>query len=158
MIRSSNKHLRERGFYIIGLLIVLAIIFILYGKQLLPDKQGPGALTYIDRSKGSACMVNRTTLGTTIAAWQISHPGQKPTIEAMAGSGSSVPNCPQGGTYSIGDDGTVYCSKHFPPPAAEPTPPAAPGMLPASGPGIGPGAPAPLAATPFPPPPTMPAE
>ena len=38
-------HLRvgnQRGFFLIGLVIVLLIIAILYGKQLFPNKKGPG--------------------------------------------------------------------------------------------------------------------
>lgn len=111
-LRASN----QRGFYLIGLLIVLLIIAVLYGKQLFPDKSGPGALTYIDRSKVAACSVDRSTLTTTITTWGMSHPGQAVTIENMRNSGTNIPTCPEGGTYEIGPDNVVYCSKHFPRP------------------------------------------
>ena len=109
----------------IALLIVLVIIAILYGSQMgwrgTPD---PGTAQYsIERSQDAACTANRSVMATSIMAWSVSHPGEKPTIEAMRASGASVPRCPKGGVYTIGEDGrTVYCSLHDPDPSVTPTP------------------------------------
>jgi hypothetical protein len=40
-------------------------------------------------------------------------------------TGTSLPNCPEGGTYEFGADGTIYCTKHFPKPPEAATPAAA---------------------------------
>ena len=124
MFRPASPTTRRRGFYLIGVLIVLAIILVLYGKQLAGDKSEgiSSAQTKIDRSKEVACSVNRQMIVTGMTAWQISHPGEQPTIEGLRSAGVTVPNCPQGGTYSIGPKGDVWCSIHNPPPGATPEP------------------------------------
>jgi competence protein ComGC len=131
MIRTSTH--AQRGYYLIGLLIVLVILFILYGNQLLPDKTtGKSQATYsIDKAKDSSCLLNRTTMNTQLTTWAMSHPGQKPTIETLQQSGISIPICPAHGVYSFGDDGTIYCSVHYPMPTPAGAVPGA-GMIPSA--------------------------
>jgi len=108
----------QRGFYLLGLLLVLAIIFIVYGDRLFPDRN-TGVSQYqdqVDRSKSAACSVNRDSAAAMIAMWVASHPGEEPTVEKLRQSGTSIPACPEGGVLSIGPDRRLYCSKHEPPP------------------------------------------
>lgn len=111
----------RRGFYLIGLLIVLAIIAILYGVNLTgTDQSGQiSSEVAIDRSEVAACQANRATMRTSIMAWAASHPGTPVTLENMRRSGVALPSCPSGGEYSLGPDArTIYCSVHDPAPGA----------------------------------------
>ncbi|MBN1868228.1 hypothetical protein JW916_13160 [Candidatus Sumerlaeota bacterium] len=129
--RRSSPGASRRGFYLIGLLIVIAILFILYGKELLPDKT-TGKSTQdmaLERSKGAACTANRQALSVQITAWSLNHSGETATVERLRQDGVNVPPCPEGGVLSIGADGhTIYCSIHDPapgdaPPAGSTSPP-----------------------------------
>ncbi|NQU43152.1 hypothetical protein HQ520_07690 [bacterium] len=117
LIRDNSS---RRGFYLIGLLIVLAIIAILTYKQLAPEEKANQvnmATMSINRSKNTACNVNRNLVQNQISMWEINHLGEKPTLDKLQQGTSSVPSCPEGGQYTIGADGrTVYCSIHNPPP------------------------------------------
>lgn len=109
-----TRQMKNKGFYLIGLLIALLIIMILAGYQLGGDKKEniPPAKTQIDRGKSAACMANRRTLETQIQMWMIQHPGETPTKEKLEQARISIPRCPAGGTYSITPDGKVVCSVH----------------------------------------------
>jgi hypothetical protein len=112
----------RRGFYLIGLLIVIAILLIL-GYEQMGGSDGQGGSKFaIDRSKDTACMANRSVFASTLTTWRITHQGEAVTLEAIAKT-TSVPTCPMGGKYSLSADGsTLYCSIHFPDPAAVPSP------------------------------------
>jgi len=91
----GNAPRREAaGFFLIGLLIVLAIIAILTYKQIGPS--GENVKLYTGRAKDVACQVNRSTFVTTLAVWGQSHPGEPMTIENIRRSGTAVPGCPEG--------------------------------------------------------------
>ncbi|MFW6304046.1 MAG: type II secretion system protein [Candidatus Sumerlaeota bacterium] len=124
LYRPYIHHRRQRGFYLIGLVAVLAIIMILAYTQLAPDPETGESMpkTQIDRGKENACALNRQTLQTHITAWSVNHVGEKPTIARLKATNVVVPTCPGGGRYSIGDDSTIYCSEHNPDPLATPTP------------------------------------
>ncbi len=110
------KHLKRRGFYMIGVLIVVVIILILTWNQLGPDPT-TGVTTaqrQIDKSEVAACTANRQTLRTHIATWKINHMGEDLTVQNMQESGVVIPKCPAGGEITIDADGNVYCSKHAP--------------------------------------------
>jgi competence protein ComGC len=111
-----SKVKRSRGFSILSLMLALVIIFILVGSYsyLARDKETQISQykTNIDRSKRVACMANRTTLETMIQSWQVTHLGEKPTIEKLKAANYSVPTCPSGGTYTIDEHGGVHCSVH----------------------------------------------
>lgn len=103
-----------RGFSFLSLLLALVIILILAGGYFSRNKETQVSQyqTNIDRSKRTACLANRTTLETTIQAWETMHIGEKPTIEKLKAANYSVPTCPSGGTYSIDEHGIVHCSVH----------------------------------------------
>lgn len=109
------------GGSIIGILIVVVIVMllILFG-PLSPDKKTsvPQAITHIDHSAEIACQVDRDSIKTNLLSFQMSNPGTPITIDILAKK-TSVPQCPRGGSYLIGKDGVVYCTKHFPPPPEE---------------------------------------
>lgn len=121
----------QRGFYIIGLLIVLAIIFFLVGRQMGgPTEQAQQVVTAqsrIDRSEEITCGANRQSFSQNITMWQINHGGEKATLEKLQRDRVAIPRCPGGGEYSIGPDGkTIYCSLHAPPPGTAAPNPAGP--------------------------------
>ncbi|MCX7044471.1 MAG: hypothetical protein NTX50_03155 [Candidatus Sumerlaeota bacterium] len=128
----------RRGFTFIGLIFVLIIIAILAGGYFsgTPDAPIGAAKLGLDRSKDITCKVNRDQLRTQVTMWQINNSGQKPTLQALKAAAINTERlCPEGGVFSIGANGEVYCSKHNPEPAAEaanpvpsaPTPPTPPG-------------------------------
>lgn len=113
MIKRAKNN---KGFYFLSLLMALVIIMILMGHYLGGDKEQPkpDPLTYIDKGKSTACIANRNQIETNIQMWLINHPGETPTIEKLRQSGYSVPQCPEGGVYTIKPDGKTICSKHSP--------------------------------------------
>ena len=104
----------NKGFYLIGLLIALMIIMILTGKYMGGDKSTntPPVTTNIDRSKKAACSANRLQLQTSIQMWSVTHPGETPTLEKLREARYTVPTCPSGGEYTIGESDQVTCSVH----------------------------------------------
>ncbi|HBF33304.1 TPA: hypothetical protein DDW35_01945 [Candidatus Sumerlaeota bacterium] len=111
----------RRGFYLIGLLIVIAIILTLGYSQMHGVGGSGGEQFAIDRSKETACTVNRSTLVSSLAIWRTTHSNEPFTLESVAKTGTNIPTCPAGGKYSLSADGaTIYCSIHNPDPAVKP--------------------------------------
>ena len=112
---------RWRGFYLVGLLIVLVIILILTYKELKPEEkaaQVTQAQVYIDRSRDVLCESNRAAIAQNLTMWRIDHAGETASIDVLRRADFNIPVCPKGGVYTISPDGSqVYCSVHFPPPA-----------------------------------------
>jgi competence protein ComGC len=139
--RGLSVSSRPLGFTLLGLLLVLAIIAILMANYFEPGpgKEGSLAQVSIDRSKAVACVANATSYRSAVQMWTINHPGEAPTRDAMAQSGVNAPSCPEGGEYSLGPNGEVYCSIHDPAPTPTATLAPVASLEPAAG---GPDAPA----------------
>jgi hypothetical protein len=110
------------GYSVIILLVVVVIIMIVLLTG--PFKSDPvtgitQAQNQIDRSADAACGMNRGTIKTYVTTYQLYNPGAAPTLGMLAKVNGNLPQCPRGGIYLIGQDGTVYCTKHAPPPAQE---------------------------------------
>jgi len=135
-MRLPHRIPRRRGYYLIGLLIVLAIIAYLTYRQLKPEEkaaQVTQAQVYIDRSRDTLCESNRLAIGQNLTMWRVDHPTETLSLDGMRQANFSIPTCPKGGVYTISPDGSqVYCSVHFPAPSEPPAPkpsPAAPRAL-----------------------------
>ncbi len=59
----------------------------------------------------SACNGNRRELERSLTTWSVTHPGQRPSLDALRKSGFHVPGCPGGGRLSL-EGGGVLCSLH----------------------------------------------
>ena len=119
----SNRS--EKGYAgLIGILIVLVIMMFL---TLQYFEKGPGGTPSvytgsINKSHEAECRMNRATLKTNVAAWSIAHAGEPITAEKLQFNGVVIPKCRDGGTYTFGPDGTIYCSVHDPVPTPPPLP------------------------------------
>ncbi|OPZ21873.1 MAG: hypothetical protein BWZ10_00484 [candidate division BRC1 bacterium ADurb.BinA364] len=114
----------ERGFYMIALLIVIAVLLILSWGYFDPSQ---GVSTYqssMNSAKTAECAANRNALLANIAVWRMSHPNRTPSIEALRNSNPpvAIPVCREGGIISIGPQGEIFCSVHYPAPTPTPTP------------------------------------
>lgn len=120
MIRPRFRQLQgQRGFYLIGLLMVLVIMLILAGNQV--GKKAQNVKRPISKSKEAACSLNRSAFLTNVRMWSMSHMGEKPTRENLERDGVQIPGCPEGGNWTLSQDGqTVYCSIHAPAPTPVP--------------------------------------
>ena len=107
----------KSGAGIIGLLIVVVIMMILTIMFFNPDEHtGKSApKTYIDKAGNAACLANLTMAKTQIGMIQINSPGTVITTKMLEKMGN-LPQCPDGGKY-VYQNGELYCTKHFPPPA-----------------------------------------
>lgn len=112
----------QRGFYLIGLMIVAVIIMILTYQQVGPgglDLAGRTGQTHIQRAELVVCKTDRNVLKTQIQMWQINHQGEKMTMEKVQG----YLRCSQGGKWTFNKDATyVFCSKCEPDPNMPPPP------------------------------------
>jgi hypothetical protein len=107
----------RQGFYIIGILIAVAIIFILVGRGYFdkdPVTQKRQADLYIDNSKDSACTANRQVVASEITALSFST-GQRANIHVIRKKLAGKV-CPGKGKYQVDAEGKVYCTEHSPPP------------------------------------------
>lgn len=112
----SNRGV-SRGFMIIELLLVVIVIALLSGWYFRdggsPEQQAASQYKVsMDRSKAAACMASRTSLRTQIVTYSMQHPGEQLTTEGLARSGINLNVCPEGGTITVGPDGTLHCSVH----------------------------------------------
>ena len=108
----------QAGYYLIGLLIVIVIILILMKSGPLEQDPVTGVTQYettLDRTDTAVCATNRKTIEGDVISWQIVNSGQKPNMEIVKRK-FNLPPCPGGGVYTLGEDGSVYCTVHNPPP------------------------------------------
>lgn len=117
LTRSLRPGAGRRGFYMIGLLLALAIIFILAGNQYFGAgnaNQTPQAMMYIERSTGTACTSNRNIARTDVAA-MLALDGALPSEEQLVIKLYSK-LCPDRAAYQIDEFGGIYCETHAPAP------------------------------------------
>jgi competence protein ComGC len=108
----------QAGFYIVGMLIVIVIIFVLMRQGPLatdPVSQVSNAQINIEKSSVAACAVNRNSITADFTQWQIVNFGQTPSMEILRRK-INIPTCSSGGVYTIGSDGAIHCTVHAPPP------------------------------------------
>jgi prepilin-type N-terminal cleavage/methylation domain-containing protein len=105
-----------KGFAFLEILLVLVVILIMSGWYFSgksPEQQAAGQYQMsMNRANDAACKANRQTLETEIQMWQMQHQGEPITTEALQKGGINMKSCPDGGTYTIGADGHLTCSKH----------------------------------------------
>jgi hypothetical protein len=114
---------RARGGWasILVILIVVVIIMIVLLNGILsqdPHTQVTQANKETERTREAACAMNRRAVETNLIPWQINHMGETPSVETLRElvHGNT---CPSGGVFLMAKDGTVFCTKHLPPPAGE---------------------------------------
>lgn len=127
----------ERGFYLIGLLMVVAIIMILAGRNyqsasgsgqgsaadsaasLLLDPLAAGANEVqmgnarIDGTKALSCDTNRSQLATDLTMLAMSDGGQLPPASVVSQKLGHI-RCPTGGKLQYDSGSRVYCTEHAP--------------------------------------------
>lgn len=130
----------QRGFYLIGLLMVVAIIMILSGRNfmsssgsgqgsaadsassLLVDPLAAGANQVqmgnarIDGTKALSCDTNRSQLATDLTMLAMSDGGQLPPASVVSQKLGHI-GCPAGGTFQYDAGSRVYCTEHAPAPS-----------------------------------------
>lgn len=108
----------ERGFYLIGLLMVLVIIAILVGGNPFgggsTTSQMQQAKISIDRANNGVCAGNRSTVRTELIQW-MALDGRLPSEEELNRRLYSK-LCPDGGTYEIDAKQNIFCTDHEPAP------------------------------------------
>lgn len=128
----------ERGFSLIGLLVVLAIILILSARNFNSASGGGGAqpgqtsnplaahaqkkvtevevgIARVDRAGADACDASLAALRTDMMMISASAMGQLPGPKEMRNKIGHY-SCPRRGQFQYDDSGKVYCAKHDPPP------------------------------------------
>lgn len=133
-------HNGEQGFYLIGLLMVVAIIMILAGRNfqsasgsgqgsaadsaasVLVDPLATGANQVqmgnarIDGTQALSCDTNRSQLATDLTMMAMSDGGQLPPASVVSKKLGHI-GCPTSGTFQYDAGSHVFCTEHAPAPA-----------------------------------------
>ncbi len=95
---------------LLALLIAAALYFGYFKFQSTPGEHAKGVAA-IDAARTIACRTNRQNIERDITMWSVNHPGETPTLAALAADGLRIPSCPEGGRYDIVGR-QVHCSVH----------------------------------------------
>jgi competence protein ComGC len=110
----GRMDMSQRGFSFVAVLLALLVAAVLYfGYFKLQSTQGERStgVAALDASRSVACRTNRQSIERAITAWQVNHPEDPPTLDALQADGFRVPQCPEGGQYQlVGRE--VHCSRH----------------------------------------------
>ena len=107
--------LRHRGFSFISLIAVLMFVGLLYLGYINLESTAESTQHNIEMATRAgqdvSCRMNRQAIQQALLTWSVTHPGQKPTLQALRRSGAHVPDCPERGRIEI-KGGKVVCSVH----------------------------------------------
>ena len=95
---------------VIVALLVAALLSLGYF-QMQSAMQPTQAVSTIDTSKAFACKTNRQTVERELQMWLVDHPGETPSLAALAADDGAAAHCPEGGDYTLVGL-QVRCSTH----------------------------------------------
>jgi len=117
---------RNRGYYMIGLLLALVVLCYLTLGYFEPGKNNsPSSYqASMNQANRTQCLMNQRTFQAEIMRWSMNRPGTQVTMENLKNSIPPIqfPKCLDGGTVTIDEAGQSFCSVHNPQPGPSPTP------------------------------------
>ena len=96
---------------LLALLIAAALYFGYFKMQNTMSGGRSAGIAAIDSSRAVVCRTQRQQIERDIMMWSVNHPDEPPTLAALQHDGLHIPDCPEGGRYSI-DGREVHCSLH----------------------------------------------
>jgi len=110
----NNPFTNARGMSFVSVLasmLILAVLYFGYFKFQSMTGEGSVGETAIDAGRRVACRTQRQAVERDITAWTFTHSGETPTLSLLERGGVNIPDCPEGGTYSL-DGKRLRCSMH----------------------------------------------
>jgi len=96
---------------VLAAMLILVVLYFGYFKlQSTTSEQATGK-TAIDLGRVVACRTQRQEVDREIMMWSIDHPDEMPTLASLERDGIQIPQCPEGGAYSL-DGKHLRCSLH----------------------------------------------
>lgn len=122
MAWSRPRRGREGAILLVILIVAVIIAVIMMSGPMRQvehkSAQVSSGLNNIERSADVTCQQNRRAIETELTQARILNDGHLPSAEEMRIRFEGR-FCPRNGGIVIGQDGTVYCTEHFPPPVEE---------------------------------------
>jgi type IV pilus assembly protein PilA len=103
MFKKLNE---EKGFTLVELLIVIAILAV------LAVAAAPKFISYRQQANANTCKNNQSTIETAAEQWMFDNTTATayPAVSGLTAQLKSTPACPSNGAYSISTGGVVSCS------------------------------------------------